>query len=244
MGLKDRRTLAMLAKYWEPGRVKTRLAAVIGESTAADLQQSFVRHLGRQLSHVGDRRFVAAEPENRTQEIAVEVGPMWSVTSQGNGDLGTRLVRVFRAAMAIGGRSIVIGSDSPDLPAEVIESAFSTLRQSPAVLGPAHDGGVYLIGFRGGFTDAHLRVLEGIQWSTDVVCQQLQANLKEANMPFTMLPSWWDVDQYEDLITLDQRLRTSLKDGQLRQAVRNAKMAPKPLNWSPGTGDSTVAGKT
>jgi len=98
-----------------------------------------------------------------------------------------------------------MGSDSPDLPEEVIIEAREALEIHDAVIGPSLDGGYYLIGFK---SNAFLpKAFEGITWSTDAVFRETMARLKEAVRDVFILPPWNDVDTFDDLIGLCKSIR-------------------------------------
>jgi len=102
-------------------------------------------------------------------------------------------------------RVILIGSDIPDLPASVIDDAFQAIGYSDAVIGPARDGGYYLIGFqRGGFCK---EAFDDIAWGTETVFRDTAAILKRSGISMHVLPCWQDVDTVEDLIDLLHRNR-------------------------------------
>jgi rSAM/selenodomain-associated transferase 1 len=215
--------LAIFAKYWEPARVKTRLAAAIGAEAASQVSLAFLIALLRRLADSAPRRVVAFTPAERRDEFARLAGDAWSLQAQGDGDLGARLDRYFTAAFRRGvERAVVIGSDSPTVPASYLARAFELLRERPVVLGPTMDGGYYLVG-------AAQRVppiFSGIDWGSTAVWQQTIQHLQQAGCPFAELPEWYDVDEVDALARLRRELQSqSLGDSplaELLQAVRQA----------------------
>ena len=113
-------------------------------------------------------------------------------------DLGARMAHCFHEAFSKGfHRVVLIGSDLPDLPAEIIDEAFTSLEKIDSVIGPAYDGGYYLIGFnKGSFTP---EVFSGIEWSTETVLQKTLDILKNQKRTVHHLPRWGDIDTLEDL---------------------------------------------
>jgi glycosyltransferase A (GT-A) superfamily protein (DUF2064 family) len=100
-------------------------------------------------------------------------------------------------------RAVLIGSDIPDLPESILSEAFRSLDDHDAVLGPARDGGYYLIGFR---RDTFVPdVFRGIEWSTDRVFAETRRKLEQATRSVYLLPEWSDVDTPEDLRDLKER---------------------------------------
>jgi rSAM/selenodomain-associated transferase 1 len=156
--------LGIFAKHWQPGEVKTRLAASIGPEAAARLHRVFVETLLQRMAGVAGKCVLAYWPSERHGEFAALVreaaypfalldpsaAPLaspWQLVPQSPGDLGARMEHFFQASFASGAdRVVIIGSDSPTLPIEYVRQAFDELRRSDVVLGPSDDGGYYLLG--------------------------------------------------------------------------------------------------
>ena len=186
----------MFAKYWEPGRVKTRLAAAIGDQAASSLYRRFVLTLLHRFAGVGQRRVLAYAPAERRTEFESLVADDWILASQGGGDLGERMQHYFAEAFRSGAdRVVLIGSDSPNLPVEYVHDAFQQLDRYPVVLGPADDGGYYLVGAAGGVPP----IFAGILWSSSQVWTQTVDLLRDADCPYGVLPAWYDVDDLAGL---------------------------------------------
>jgi len=121
-------------------------------------------------------------------------------------DLGARMENAFIRIFSEGFSSaVLIGSDLPDLPAAIIREAFDALTKSDAVIGPAADGGYYLIGFNKAVFSP--RILRGIQWSTDRVFEETMKRCREGSLRTYVLPEWSDVDTIDDLRALLVRNR-------------------------------------
>ncbi len=196
--------LGVFAKYWLPGAVKTRLAAVVGPRRASQLYLAFLEALLRRCESLDARRTLVYSPESRSGEFQELVGQSsWTLRPQGGGDLGRRLERYLSASFASGAQRVaVIGSDSPNLPLDYVRQAFERLRDHPVVLGPASDGGYYLVGASGAVPP----IFDDITWSTDSVWRQTTARLERARIPFAELPAWYDVDDANDLARLRAEL--------------------------------------
>ncbi|MHC4738892.1 MAG: TIGR04282 family arsenosugar biosynthesis glycosyltransferase, partial [Planctomycetota bacterium] len=123
---------------------------------------------------------------------------------QSGKDLGERMKNAFLRTFGNNfTRVIIIGSDSPDLPADYINLAFSALLTHDVVIGPSDDGGYYLIGFcKKAFLPG---ALEGIGWSGESVCEQTIRILRKYKRKVYLLPQWYDVDTVADLKLLLQR---------------------------------------
>lgn len=123
-----------------------------------------------------------------------------ALMAQPNGDLGTRLSEAFRRSFSGGARRVaIIGSDAPTLPPERIPEAFRHLDARDVVLGPAEDGGYYLIGIRAAAWPAAAGLFGGIPWSTDEVLSATRSRLRRLELGSEMLAPWYDIDHPEDL---------------------------------------------
>ena len=204
------RQLSVFAKYWEPGRVKSRLASAIGSVAAASLYRQFLRSILQRLSRIGERRVLVYSPQNRSQEFRSLAGVDWEFEPQEKGDLGKRLKSHIDLAFASGADSVVvIGSDSPNVPIRWIDEAFGLLRNVPAVLGPTIDGGYYLVGA----SEATPPVFDDVEWSSARVWEQTVAHLRQAKSKFATVPRWYDVDLIDDLRRLKYDLDNTTDAG-------------------------------
>lgn len=202
----------MFAKFWQPEKVKTRLAAVIGASAAAAIHQASVATLLRRLQSMADRRWIVYAPATCGAEFQQLVerttGGNWELHPQSVGDLGQRMRRFLDAGFEQGATDILlIGSDSPTMPTRVLMSAWTDLQTHDVVLGPADDGGYYLIGAR----NATPPIFEGIDWSSPRVWQQTVQRLERLERKgrtWKALPAGYDVDRIDDLKRLSRELAT------------------------------------
>ena len=195
--------LGVFAKYWQPGTVKTRLAASIGHQSAADLYRLLLELvLDRATQEFSGKRILAFSPPDQKAAFDELVGAEWQLKAQSQGNLGARMSHFFECAFADNSSKVVLlGSDSPDLPAGTITNAFRALDVATVVLGPSEDGGYYLIGMR----EFVPQVFHDIDWSTGRVYKQTTARLTP-DVNWQALPMWYDVDEVVDL----RRLRTTL----------------------------------
>src|SRR5262245_48127084 len=107
----ESRLLAVLAKFWTPGQVKTRLAATIGDSAAAELHQQFVATTLARMASQGDVRWLAATPDEAVpqfEHLASAIPSLWTVVRQRHGDLGERMHRLFEEGFAAGIQRVVL----------------------------------------------------------------------------------------------------------------------------------------
>ena len=197
----------MFAKYWEPGKVKTRLAAQIGKTAASQIYRGFITTMLRRFCNAATTRVVAFTPVERESEFAKIVDKKWQLTAQITGDLGQRMRAYFEQAFSRGASQVVlVGSDSPSLPEEIVPQAFQLLETNRVVLGPSSDGGYYLVGASKGVPP----IFDGIDWSSSRVWQQTVDCLERNDVDFAVLREWYDVDDLDDLRRLSKEL-TQLK---------------------------------
>jgi len=188
----------MFLKQPVPGKVKTRLASSVGDDMAARLYEAFVADLADRFRNVGDRRVLCFAPnDEQGRNFANSLaGVDYQVWPQPDDSLDERMRAFFSQAQDVGGQRVVlIGSDSPSLPHDNIEEAFMRLETHDCVLGPATDGGYYLIGMRGVLQ----RVFDGVDWSTARVLAQTVEQISREGARLSLLPPWYDVDTAEDL---------------------------------------------
>ena len=199
----------IFAKFWQPGRVKTRLAARIGHQAASRVYRAFIEVLIDRLGDCGDRRVLAYWPEDCRDDFFAIAGQNWVLERQSDGDLGQRMASYFQTAFKSGaGRVVLIGSDSPTIPTAYIERAFALLEHQRVVLGPTRDGGYYLVGA----ADYVPPIFEDISWSSSAVWQQTVSHLSRCRIGFAQLPEWYDVDDSSDLIHLRDHLCQLVED--------------------------------
>jgi hypothetical protein len=187
-----------------PGRAKTRLAEHLGDQTAAGLYAALLHDtLARSATIPDVALYVAVTPDDGPPAPPVErsTDTGWSSLVQRGDDLGERLANVFEELFADGHEAVVIvGSDSPSLPTEFVKKAFDHLREddADAVIGPAFDGGYYLIGVsRGAWLldgPAVAALLRDSPIGTPQVAGYTLDALERAGLRTAVLPAWIDVD--------------------------------------------------
>ncbi len=198
--------LGIFAKYWEPGRVKTRLAQSIGNEKAAQVYEAFVAATVARLSAIHCTRVLSYSPNDSKTREAFEAAESngWSLVPQTDGDLGERMAGYFQQQFSEGvDRVVLLGTDSPNVPLVEVQEAFEHLKTSDVVLGPTEDGGYYLVG-------AAKRVppiFAEIPWSTPEVLPKTIACLDNEGLSYTTLDPWYDVDEIYDLHRLVEDLR-------------------------------------
>jgi rSAM/selenodomain-associated transferase 1 len=193
-------TLGIFVRHPLPGRVKTRLAADIGPDRAAQLYAASVADVVARFRDTGTARCLACEPDTPAAADYFRAlgGAAYQLWPQSAGDLGARLAAFFDQHLPLTPRVIVIGSDSPTLPREFVPRAAELLNDRDCVLGPAADGGYYLIGLRRACPD----VFRDIDWGTSRVLAQTVDRLATAGLTLHLLPLWTDIDTLDDLHAL------------------------------------------
>jgi rSAM/selenodomain-associated transferase 1 len=186
------------------GKVKTRLARILGDAAALALYRGFVADLLDTLRQCGQPVIGCCTPASACRAVAAWIAPVNGVYPQTGPDLGARMADAFGRAFADGfKRVLLVGSDLPDLPASVFKAAFTALAHHPAVIGPTLDGGYYLIGFcPQTFLPA---VFESIPWGTPRVLAETLAAFRRHGLRVHRLPVWRDIDDLEDLIAFARR---------------------------------------
>ncbi|MCI0743318.1 MAG: TIGR04282 family arsenosugar biosynthesis glycosyltransferase [Gemmataceae bacterium] len=202
--------LGIFAKHPEPGRVKTRLARQTSLQWAAQLADAMLRDtLQRMRGAPVRRRVLAFAPENALPWFQELAEPAFHLTPQGTGDLGERMRHFFSQFLTASNRLVLIGSDTPTLPMEYVQRAFELLEEVDVVLGPAGDGGYYLIGCQARVPP----VFDGIVWGSGEVLEHTVRRLQESKLRYELLPQWYDIDTLDDLRRLRDYLQTMRASG-------------------------------
>ena len=176
--------IAVMAKWPEPGNVKTRLCPPLTPEQAADLYEAFFLDTVSLVSGIEHTDvFVAYDPGTAGDFFSRIVSPAVKYIPQGEGDLGNRLLRTSSIVFSHGYRKVImLASDTPHLPRDYIRRAFTRLDDTDVILGPCDDGGYYLIGLRLPTPE----VFAGIPWSTS---QVLDRTIRRAQEPGSLSSS-------------------------------------------------------
>lgn len=194
-----RECLIIFTRYPEPGKTKTRLIPALGAEGAATLQRKMTEDTLAEVKKLQTFYPVSVEVHfagGNEQLMQGWLGSTITYHRQSGGDIGCRMASAFQASFEAGMNAVVIiGIDCPDLNAQLIAQAFQTLRQYDLVLGPAQDGGYYLIGLRRSIPE----LFTGIHWSTAEVLQKTLGIAQRLKLSVAQLPILRDVDRPEDL---------------------------------------------
>ena len=186
-----------------PGTVKTRLSPPLTPEEACQLYTAFLEDLSRRLERLSGTEMTVFH-EGEGPDLLAGLVPRRSALVPQKGDaLGERLSRAFDHLLGRGRGAVIIGSDSPDLPVQYIKRAHQKLRSHDVVIGPAADGGYYLIGLARRLP----ALFEGISWGTGKVYAETLAVIGRERLTLATLPLWYDVDSAHGLNLLRNELR-------------------------------------
>lgn len=190
-------TLGIFAKEPRAGSVKTRLCPPLSFAEAAEVHHLSLEQTVTTLAPLQPVIFYSGD-----RAYFQENFPGIPLLSQGEGDLGTRMAQAFRTLHARSGeRALLVGSDAPDLPRQLISDAYAAMDSAAVVTIPAADGGYVLIGERG----HHPPLFRDVAWSTAAVLEQTRAICMAQQLPYAEIGSWEDVDDAAALLRLTQR---------------------------------------
>lgn len=196
--------LVVMAKVPSAGRVKTRLVPPLTHAQAAEMGACLLRDTLAKAQLVAQKNNAVAvwcyAPPDVAPETLAEFAPAGFAhyLPQRGATLGARLKHAVADIYALGYETVCfIGADSPTVPEEFLASALAQLQNGGerVVIGPAEDGGYYLIGFRG----QQVQLFDGIAWSTDAVFRQTLVRAEALRLPVNLLPVWYDVDNADGL---------------------------------------------
>lgn len=200
--------ILLFIKAPRKGRVKSRLAAVLGQDTALELYRNFVLDILASIETSGMPFRICYHPPDSGEEVKNWLGNGLQYMVQEGKDLGDRMEKAFRRVFSEGSsRAVLIGSDIPDLPPALLRDAVERLDRTGAVIGPSKDGGYYLVGFR---DDAFLPgIFSGPMWGTDTVFSKTLQIFEQERREVSVLPAWQDMDTLDDLKELKKRCHGS-----------------------------------
>lgn len=203
--------IGIMCKTPAPGRSKTRLSPPLRPEECAGISACFIRDLSRTIGQLAR----ASDDGSEVVGCAVYT-PVGSETAllsllpdgfvllpQVEGDFGERLFHGVDGLLQSHDGVLLVNSDSPTLPAEILRAAVEAVRGGDnVVLSPAIDGGYTLIGL----SRPHRRLFEEIEWSTATVFQRTLDRAAEIGLPVVTVPGWYDVDEEADLRRLEDEL--------------------------------------
>jgi uncharacterized protein len=193
--------LIIFTRYPEPGKTKTRLIPALGELGAAQLHRRMAEHTVRQaraLSCAIEVWYVGSTEKLMQNWLGKD---LW-YREQPAGDLGDRMCAAFRSAFDQGYQSVmIVGTDCPEITTELLAQGFAELQNQVVAIGPAIDGGYYLIGLQ----RLVPKLFQEITWSTATVLVKTLAIAEQLQLTTYLLPSLPDIDLPADLRYLDPK---------------------------------------
>lgn len=191
--------LIVFTRYPEAGKVKTRLIPALGAAAAAALHQRMVEHTLEKARALRQGKKLAIEvwfTGGSISQMQDWLGTDVAYHPQTSGDLGDRMASAFKSAFSKDyDAAVIVGTDCPDLNSTLLGKSFDVLQQHELVLGPAIDGGYYLVGLRRFVPE----LFESIAWSTQAVLGQTLAIAQQLDLAPVLLDCLSDVDLPQDL---------------------------------------------
>jgi rSAM/selenodomain-associated transferase 1 len=201
--------IGIICKAPQPGRAKTRLAMAIGAVAASELSACFLRDVAAAIDAIpeslGRRGYGIYAPVGAEHIMRELLPPTFGLLPHVGADLGDVLFGAARDLLTDGHDCVLlVNGDSPTLPARFLAQAIEILREpgDRMVLGPASDGGYYLIGLK----RPHRQLFTEVAWGTETVARRTCERAAEIGLATTLLPEWYDVDDLETLRWLQDEL--------------------------------------
>ena len=201
--------IGIVCKAPQAGLSKTRLAKAVGAAAASELSACFLRDVAEAIAAVpealGRRGYGVYAPAGAESIMRQLLPANFGLLLQAGDDLGHVLIGATRALLDAGHDCmLLVNGDSPTLPPRFLTQAIEALRApgDRMVLGPASDGGYYLIGLK----QAHQELFKRIAWGTETVARSTCERAAEISLATTLLPEWYDVDDIETLRWLQEEL--------------------------------------
>lgn len=201
--------VSIVCKTPRPGAGKTRLQPLFGAEGAASLSACFIQDVAAAVEAVpeavGRQGYAIYAPAGSEAALRPLLPPGWGLVQRQDADLGVVLLSSLAGFLAEGHDcALVINADSPTLSPLLVAAAIAALRApgDRLVLGPAADGGYYLVGLK----RPHARVFQEVRWSTPEVLSTTLGRAAEIGLPVALLPLWYDVDDAESLALLEAEI--------------------------------------
>jgi rSAM/selenodomain-associated transferase 1 len=199
-------TLVIMAKAPKPGTVKTRLAQCLPPPAVTALYRCLLDDTMTLAQSVGNVEVAIMCPASDVDDLARLAGNSARVVAQTGEGLAAGLTSVFAHFAATGQQRIIaFNSDSPHLPASVLQRAFEALATSDVVIGPTHDGGYYLVGAKA----THPGLFKGDGMGTSSALETLLKRVRAQGLSVRLADPFYDIDVASDLIRLNEELRLS-----------------------------------
>lgn len=203
-------------KYPQRGKVKTRLAATLGDDPAYQIYAGFLADIAAMTRHVNAQTVIVYSGPTG---VSFPDFPGVQCLHQRGSDIGERMFFALLDVFALGfERCVLVGSDIPDLPHGMINDAFEILRSVDMVLGPCTDGGYYLVGCRK--DSLRQSIFTDIPWSTMSVFSDTLKRIDEEGLTSAELQPWADIDDYDDLKQYYERNRHQVEPSHVMHCLK------------------------
>lgn len=197
--------LIIFVKNVIPGQVKTRLAATLGNDVAMDIYQQLLKNLKNNIQSLDAGKIIFY---SEFIEDDIWDSSIFKKNIQQGNDLGERMKNAFDVSLAAGyKKAVIIGSDCPGIDENILNEAFEKLTGFDVVIGPATDGGYYLLGMK----KMYSFLFQDIEWSTDKVLQQTLSVCNRNHLTYFQLPELSDVDEEKDLTHFKELVMSKIK---------------------------------
>ena len=191
-------TLIVFVKYPEPGKAKTRIARELGAHRAAEIYSQMAKEIiGMIQKPDAHRTVIYFDPPDKESEVRLWLGiDNVSYEPQSAGTIGDRMSDAFERVFSEGApKAVLIGTDVPDITGETVSTAFRLLDETDVVIGPAGDGGYYLMGLK----NYEPVLFENIDWGSNTVFNRTLDHINENNLSHKPLGILKDVDTIDDI---------------------------------------------
>lgn len=204
--------ILLFTKYPRPGSSKTRLIPALGADGAAKLQRSMTLSIGEKIKNLAAKRYCHTRvyfTGSTVEEIQNLLGKDFTYQRQHEGDLGNRMRTAISEHLGRYRAIILVGADCPEVDGNLLLDGLEKLKNNHAVIGPAFDGGYYLIGVRGDIAESSLEhIFAEIDWGSAEVCRQTIERMTNIHMRYQLLKKLHDIDDPDDLKHLHNHSRT------------------------------------
>lgn len=206
--------LVLMSRAPIPGKTKTRLQSHLKPDECAELHRAFLKDISNKLENIKKQYqtldlFLSYTPEGSENLFDDLIGDNFNLILQKGKDLGARMYNSISEAYSKTDEPVIVtGSDLPSLPAEIITEAVAALKEKDLVIGPAVDGGYYLIGMQ----TPHPFLFASNEWGSDLVLIKTLKLAAEHNLQIHFLPEWYDVDTFNELLLFRNELLKIRKD--------------------------------
>ena len=195
--MNEQNTIIIFCKYPIEGNVKTRIAKTIGNEVSVNLYKLLSEYIFQELLKTENVfQYLFYDNNADRDKIKKWAGAEFTYELQEGNDLGEKMYNAFNKVIDRGStKTIIVGTDIPDISSDIIQKAFQALNNSDVVIGPAMDGGYYLLGMK----RLYKSFFTGIEWSNHTVLKKTLEKINSLNLSYSMLPELIDIDTEEDL---------------------------------------------